>query len=194
MADQYNSFEELATHETEGVDYRLSLIDRQASIVIIAPHGGYIESGTSEISVAIASDEYSLYCFEGLKPARPHGDLHIESSFFDEPNALRLAASAEVVVGVHGRRDRDDPQTVWVGGRDEHLRYAITKELAQAGFSAIAEGHSFLGVGHNNICNRGKNGAGVQLEIPKALRTRIQKDSSLLRTFAMAVRNALSQR
>lgn len=191
MADKYKNFADLAAHEVKGVDYQILPIEKQTPIAVVAPHGGHIEPGTSEVAATIAGNEYSLYCFEGLTPGRPHRDLHIESSSFDELNGLRIATSAEVVVGVHGRCDREDPDTVWLGGLDEHLRDAIEQELKQAGFRAQTTGHHLQARNSNNICNRGKTGAGVQLEIPKALRVKLRQDSSLLNTFATAVRNAL---
>jgi phage replication-related protein YjqB (UPF0714/DUF867 family) len=53
-------------------------------VAIIAPHGGKIEPGTSEIAAAIAGDDYSLYRFQGLRD-RPREELHITSAKFDEP-------------------------------------------------------------------------------------------------------------
>jgi phage replication-related protein YjqB (UPF0714/DUF867 family) len=53
-------------------------------VAVIAPHGGGIEPGTSELATAIAGDDFSLYLFEGLKSAG-NGELHITSTNFDEP-------------------------------------------------------------------------------------------------------------
>jgi phage replication-related protein YjqB (UPF0714/DUF867 family) len=78
--DKYRSFAELRESECEGIDFRICITDRAEPVAIIAPHGGKIESGTSEIATAIAGDCYSLYCFEGLRP-RPHSDLHIIDEF-----------------------------------------------------------------------------------------------------------------
>ena len=65
---KYASFAELALHEADGRDFRVVRIDRPGSTVaILAPHGGRIEAGTSEIAELIAGTEHSLFCFEGLK-------------------------------------------------------------------------------------------------------------------------------
>jgi phage replication-related protein YjqB (UPF0714/DUF867 family) len=65
--DRYKNYEELCQHEQEGVDYRTCNQPRPAAVAIIAPHGGKIEPGTSEIAKAIAGSDYNLYLFEGIK-------------------------------------------------------------------------------------------------------------------------------
>ena len=54
VPDKYASFALLAEAETEGTDYRIHTAPQPSPIVIIAPHGGAIEPGTSEIAAAIA--------------------------------------------------------------------------------------------------------------------------------------------
>lgn len=194
MADRYQSFAALAADETFGVHYRVCLADRSTPVVVLAPHGGLIEPGSSQIAGAIALEDYSVYYFEGLCPGRPHGDLHITSGRFDEPRALKLVETAETAVAVHGRLDRGDPKTVWMGGRDLALRNAITSSLNASGFPAATDGHPLLGLEITNICNRGTRGAGVQLEIPRTLRDRLVNDLADLQLFAGAVRKALANR
>jgi len=116
--DKYATFADLAAHERAGVDYRVAALARGARALIAAPHGGSIEPGTSEIAIAIAGTNLSLYLFEGLQ-GRRQGELHITSSRFDEPNFRDLAATADVVVAIHGRRDRLDPETVWAGALED---------------------------------------------------------------------------
>ncbi|TIQ03828.1 poly-gamma-glutamate hydrolase family protein [Mesorhizobium sp.] len=189
--DKYRSYSALAAGEAEGVDYRRRFTERPSSALIAAPHGGTIEPGTSEIAAAIATGDLSLYCFEGLIPNRPHTDLHIESHLFDEPEGLRLAAIADFVVTVHGRRDRGDAQTVWLGGLDHQLRDAVATSLQKAGFRTLATGHDLPGEEQNNICNRGHRGGGIQLEIPRTLRDALTADAQALTKFAAAVRAAI---
>ena len=45
---RYRSFEELKVHEVQGEDYEINHISRDSPFAIMAPHGGYIEPGTSE--------------------------------------------------------------------------------------------------------------------------------------------------
>jgi phage replication-related protein YjqB (UPF0714/DUF867 family) len=194
MADRYDCFAALAASETPNVHYRIGLADRGTPVVILAPHGGSIEPGSSEIALAIARSDYSFYAFEGLRPDGTHGDLHIASSLFDEPQALKLVAAAETAIAIHGRRDRSDRHTVWMGGADIALRNAIAASLQAFGFPAAVDGHSLPGRMPTNICNRGSRRAGVQLELPGTLRDRLVRDETALDRFADAVRAVLTTR
>src|SRR5262249_48432127 len=116
---------------------------------------------------------------------------HITSHRFDEPNALRLAGAAEVAIAFHGRQDRGNPSSIWLGGKATALRDAIANSLSQGGFEvAIAEGE--LEAKHpSNICNRTRSGTGVQLELPRSLRKQLVSNASLLSSFCAAVRTAI---
>ena len=189
MPDRYRSFAELAKAEPTDA-YRIISEKRATRIAILAPHGGKIEPGTSEIAIAIARDEFSFYCFEGLKQDN-NRDLHITSRNFDEPQALQLLSTTEVALAIHGRSDGNDPATVHVGGRAIRLRDAIIESLRNARFrSEVAEGH-LAGCDQDNICNRGTTGRGVQLEIPRALRDELVIDDAKMNLFCDAVRNAM---
>ena len=189
--DKYGSFDELRNREREGVDFSILVMPRETSAAIIAPHGGMIEPGTSDIAVAIAGNDYGLYCFEGLRD-RPHGDLHITSANFREPKCVELVAGCDLVVAVHGL-DGKERQLVEVGGLDTDLRDAICKCLQAAGFSAevVASG-ALAGLSPANICNRGARRRGVQLEITRGLREVLRASSQRLAAFAHAVRLAIS--
>src|SRR5215471_18326011 len=89
MADTYDNFEALAQHERSGVDYGVVVRRAQAAFAIVAPHGGGIEPGTSEIADGIARTRCSFYSFEGLK-REGNRVLHITSTHFDEPMCLLL--------------------------------------------------------------------------------------------------------
>lgn len=95
------------------------------------------------------------------------------------------------MIAIHGRRDADDAEVVWLGGRDTILRQAVAGALLQHGFAARVETDALAGAHRDNICNRGATGAGVQLELPRTLRDRLRNDEILLRDFASAVRSAL---
>jgi phage replication-related protein YjqB (UPF0714/DUF867 family) len=193
MADTYKNFEALKAGEAEEIDYRIRFENRGTPVVVLAPHGGSIEPGSSQIAMAIAREDYSFYCFEGLGPDH-YGDLHITSDHFDEPRAVKLVTAAETAIAIHGRRDRDDQATVWLGGRDTKLRDAVASSLRASQFKAATEGHPLTGRKSANICNRGTTGAGVQLELPRALRDRLVRDQAEMRTFACAVRTPLAAR
>lgn len=192
MGDCYQCFADLAAGESLGIDYQLVIRDRGSTYAAIAPHGGYIEPGTSELGAAIAADDHSFYAFEGLRRGRPHRDLHITSHRFDEPLCVALVGSCKSVIAVHGRADGRDLST-WVGGRDEALRLAIAAGLQKAGFEAQIAVGALAGNSGANICNRTANGAGVQLELPRTLRGRLLKDEKQMAAYSGAIRACLVQ-
>jgi phage replication-related protein YjqB (UPF0714/DUF867 family) len=193
--DRYDSFSALQEHEVEGVDYRIRIEDRLSPVTIIVPHGGFIEPATSEVAFEIAAESFSFYCFEGLAADRSHHDLHITSAHFDEPMALGLVSGSQIVVAIHGRLDRGDPETSWVGGLDTALRDPIVQSLRESGFAAIARarGEALAGTAAGNICNRGRRRAGVQLEIPRSVRDALMTDAEQLEQYAGAIRHAIEE-
>ncbi len=165
---EYRNFSELAAHEQEGRDYKRVVWARASEVVIIAPHGGNIEPGTSEIARALAGEEFSLYCFEGLKITN-NRPLHITSARFDEPLCVKLVTGANLVVAVHGCRGRD--KIAYVGGLNQPLKGQVIQALQRVGFLAEEDDTSrHAGRHKRNICNRGRSRRGLQLEITTALR------------------------
>jgi len=192
-ADRYRNFADLSASETEGKDYRIALVDRASEAVIIAPHGGTIEPMTSELARMIAADEYSYYCFEGVQVGR-QGELHITSDRFDEPNGRDLVSRARFAVALHGRKDRDDPETTWLGSRDGQLIAAAQEALSAAGFGAVLMAGNLEGKAPRNICNGGTSGAGLQLELPRTLRDRLRDDPAESMRYVDAARSAIGWR
>ena len=92
-ADHYPNFKELAANEKEGVDYRVEVADRHSPVVVIAIHGGGIESGSEAVARQIAGEDWSKYIFMATKP-KGNRVLHITSTHFDDPRALALVRSA----------------------------------------------------------------------------------------------------
>ena len=167
--DQYPNFATLARSETKGSDYRIELAEVvSSSVAVIAPHGGSIERRTSEIARAIAGDDFNCYLFEGLDPAGSFETLHITSHRFDEPKCLELLTRCDTVLAVHGASG--DQQGVMLGGLDSDLRSQMASALTNAGIDVHSEGHNFPGTHPRNICNRGRRGKGVQLELTDGLR------------------------
>jgi phage replication-related protein YjqB (UPF0714/DUF867 family) len=184
----YMSFKELVHREVEDQDYRIRIELRDPRVLIMAPHGGKIEPTTAEIAAAIAEDNYSFYCFEGLKTdSRP---LHIESHLFDEPRALQVVQKADVVITIHGQIDQKE-EFVMVGGLNDSLRSEITRELEGVGFQTRVPTERLMGTDSQNICNRGKLRQGVQLEVSRKVRDLLKTNLELLRVFAEAVRKAI---
>jgi phage replication-related protein YjqB (UPF0714/DUF867 family) len=192
MVDRYPDFAALAAGEHEGHDYRLVVEDRHTDVAVIAPHGGWIEPATSDLARATAGDDYSLYCFEGLRPRRPHGDLHITSERFDEPLGRKLVRSSAIVVAIHGRAGTADEVT-WLGGLDDPLVALLREALNGVGFASLVATGNLAGRAPGNICNDGMRRMGAQLELPRGLRDSLRADPERLARYAAAVRAAIAE-
>lgn len=167
--DKYNNFEQLSQHEEEDEDYQISFEERDSDVLMIAIHGGGIEAGTTELAQYIANENgFSYYSFEGIK-AKGNAELHITSTAFDEPQALKLTENSEMTVSFHGYDNKEEKHT-YIGGRDENLLEEIEKELKDAGFSVSEAPKHMDGKEADNIANRNANEKGVQLEISTAQR------------------------
>ena len=169
MADKYPNFATLALTERSGIDYRVLVRRERPFFAIIAPHGGGIEPGTSEIADAIAG-KFSFYAFDGLKSS---GNLclHITSTRFDEPMRLNILDHSGVIVTIHGEESDEDGEGVFLGGLDIALGAAIRTALTEKGFDVREhQDPNLQGRDPKNICNRGTSCAGVQLELSRAVR------------------------
>jgi phage replication-related protein YjqB (UPF0714/DUF867 family) len=198
MPDKYSNFKQLTENETQDKDYKIQLKVRDHRVTVIAPHGGGIEPGTSEIAEAIAGEDLSLYLFEGVKKAG-NSDLHITSTSFDEPSCIKLVAAAPAVIAIHGE---DSPEAiVFLGGLDEKLGGRLNRSLKKAGFNVKVHERTDLQGRHKaNVCNRTADGSGVQLELSEGLRASFfesltpksgrQKKTEEFRRFVAAVREA----
>ena len=186
LADSFRSFDDLARLHTEGVDYAIHVREsRETGVAVIAPHGGRIEGGTSAAARHIAGDDHGLYLFEGLRVQNDNFDrLHLTSHCFDEPRCLALISGCDTVIAVHGYA-APGPD-VLLGGRDLRLREALARSLAARGLEVATEGHAYPGTDPRNVCNRGRSGQGVQLELSAKLRRAHAWDA-----VAMAVRAVL---
>ena len=196
---QYSNFEELQGAEREGEDYRVVIYEHDtSSTVVIAPHGGGIELGTSEIALSIAADDLSVALFEGTK-LEGNRKLHITSTNFDEPKCLALVQTAQDVIVIHG--ERSNGKAVYLGGADNQLGAFIRTSLEADGFQ-VKEHHNPMlqGAASNNICNRGIKKMGVQLELTAGLRrtffeslteTGRRHPTENLNKFSKAVREGL---
>lgn len=189
LAKNFRSFADLATAYDEGADYLITRVPRPASTVgIVAPHGGRIEAHTSEIAAAIAGAEFSLYAFEGIRSKGNYAALHLTSHHFDEPGCLELLATCDYVVAIHGCKV--EGEVVLVGGLDNDLAAELGAAMTKAGLECYLDGHEFPGTHANNICNRGRRGLGVQLELSAALR----ESPPHRRKLVVAVRDVLLRR
>ena len=185
----YRCYADLTRAQVEGADFNIC-VQRQpeSAVAILAPHGGAIEAGTSEIARAVAGSEFNLYLFEGIRPSGNYAALHLTSHCFDEPRCLALLSACDHVVTIHGCRG-DTPRAL-LGGLDLGLRKLISDAIAAVGIEAHLLGHPYRAVHPRNICNRGRRGAGVQIELTSALRMRKSQRGivSAIRTVLQSLR------
>ena len=185
FAKDFRSFADLAEAFTRDQDYRIVQRARPGSLtMVLAPHGGSIEAFTSDIARGIAGEEYGLYLFEGLLRAGNFASLHLPSERFDEPGCLQMLADCDRVVSVHGCSVAGE--AVFIGGRDRALGDAVAARLRAEGIVCQDAAEKLAGQDPRNICNRGRTGQGVQLEVSLELRR-----SPRRKFLVTAVRQAL---
>jgi phage replication-related protein YjqB (UPF0714/DUF867 family) len=185
----------------EGVDYArrhrrherfddtLARTDDVPRTTILAPHGGGIEPGTSELCLAVAGYHpanlpqippagvtYDYWMFEGLRELG-NAALHVRSTGCDDGVAVSLCAGSLNALALHGFRPEppdfsDDDQVVLVGGGNTILQGYLLEGLRNADFDARDAGqHGELdGNAKCNIVNRTLLGIGAQLELSTPLR------------------------
>jgi phage replication-related protein YjqB (UPF0714/DUF867 family) len=168
---KYGCYAELECSESKGCDYQIHIRKGTSGIALMAIHGGEIEPGTLEIAGSAAGDEHSFYAFEGTKEGR-NSDLHLRSDSFDEPVGVSMAQGADVVVTIHGCEE--DIEVIYLGGLHKKLKWLIQRNFSLCGFYVPAQVRPGLaGTNPLNICNRGRTGKGVQIEISRGLRRKM---------------------
>jgi len=165
---QYTTFTALSQAETASQDYEINAHVRSSGIAVIAIHGGNLQPGTTQIAKAVAGNIHSFYSFVSLKPEIDQ-TLYIPSTQFDEATALDIVGRAQTVLSIHGCQG--ETEFIKVGGLDRDGLERIKTELAAAGFSVSDDETG--GTNPDNLCNRGRNRRGVQLEISRRLRRRL---------------------
>lgn len=123
-----------------------------SSIAVIAPHGGRIEQGASDVARAIAGADLNLYLFEGIRPAGNYAALHLTSHKLDEPRCVELLSNCDHVVAIHGCRGEE--QQVLVGGLDGPLKARVAQAIAELGVDTRSQCHRFPAIEPRNIFNR----------------------------------------
>jgi phage replication-related protein YjqB (UPF0714/DUF867 family) len=161
-ADFYDSLEELNQHLQRDKHFRLRICDRLRPITIIAPHGGFIEAGTSDIAEAIAGSEHNLFDFQGLRRQQAW-QLHITSVKFRHPHLVDMLSRSQMSVSVHSMGTQGGGK-ILIGGLNGKFKERIYRELAQAGFPVTTKARRYRGVHPQNIVNLAQN-QGVQIEL-----------------------------
>jgi len=179
---EYDSFEDLKKKITSN-HYTIEHVYTGSHISVIAPHGGCIEEGTTELAKMIAETEYNFYSFVGI--GREETDLHITSHKFNEPTCIKLVEQSHTVISIHGCPGMDEK--IYVGGRDAKLKKKVSKKLSLKGFKVYTEGHIYPGTHPENVCNLGLRKKGLQLEFTQGIR----KNQEHLRTISKVVHQVL---
>ncbi len=194
-----------------GRDYRVAFGDaRIEECLLIAPHGGGIEPGTSEILRAVADlGGWAWYEFAGFLKRGNKESLHIASVAFDEPTLLSLMPRTAFVLAIHGTGE-DGQAVVYVGGRWKAGRELVTNSINGAtphhGIHAldateVESAKHLCGLDDASVTNRGRLGEGVQVEFsrtardllfpPNASREARGRRSSRLRSLARCLHHAV---
>ena len=164
------------SHQVEDTDYKIHVrANAQSSIAVIAPHGDGIERYTSEIASEIAGEDFNLYMFEGIRLSENYTALHLSSYRFDELQCLELLTGCDHVVAIHGCGG--EAQQALVGGLDAGLKAVVAQPIATLGIKTLLVDHPFLAVDPMNICNQGRPGVGVQIEMTMPLRRQGPRDA-----------------
>jgi phage replication-related protein YjqB (UPF0714/DUF867 family) len=194
----YKSFAEMTKVEREHLDFERKAARRWSRYAIIAPHGGGIEPGTTELVRAIAGWTHSFYTFDGIKPSG-NELLHITSTLFDEPKCIALLGNADIAIAIHGCEGRD--AVVQIGGLHLELGGRMMEALNAAGIKAVQADENLAGLQPENICNRARSGKGVQMELSTGLRRSMfaglsrqdrLRSKPIFKTFANTVRAVLA--
>ncbi|MBI4533917.1 MAG: poly-gamma-glutamate hydrolase family protein [Candidatus Melainabacteria bacterium] len=164
-ADKYPDLESVKRHVSPD-DFRIRLLDRGSWALVIAPHGGYIEPGTSAIARAIAGRSYSLFDFQGLREDIAP-DMHVTATRFRDPGLSCLLGFADVAVSVHGMGTAGHT-TIWLGGLNISLKQLVRFNLEKAGFVVNPDSPRYRGESRYNIVNMARC-CGVQLEFSDEL-------------------------
>lgn len=174
-AEHYRGYADLANAQIEGTDFKIHVRPvAHSPIAVIAPHGGSIEQYTSDVAMAVADQDFNLYLFEGIRPSGNYAALHLTSHRFDEPQCLALLSTCDHVVAIHGCGGQK--HQVLVGGLDEPLKAALADAISRHGIDTQVKGHRFPATDPMNICNSGRRGVGVQIELSLPLRLHAARD------------------
>ena len=134
ISRNFRGYSDLAKAQQEGRHYRIIARRHPGSrVAVIAPHGGAIESLTSEVAVGIAKDTFSLYLLEGIRSQHNYHALHLTSHKFDERRCLELLADSDWVIALHGCKGVRSEALL--GGLDRELLMHVGHALEEAGIS-----------------------------------------------------------
>ncbi len=166
MADKYPILLAVKERFAAGKDYRICSRDRGSWATIVAPHGGYIEAGTSAIARSIAGKTYNHFDFQALRPESAR-DLHVTATRFRDPVLSRLLESSLTAVSVHGMGTCSS-EVLWLGGLNVELKELALVTLKERGIAVVSDSPKYRGESPANIVNLPRL-KGVQLELSDEL-------------------------
>jgi phage replication-related protein YjqB (UPF0714/DUF867 family) len=180
LAEPRSYAEILGSGHILGRDFRVAFGDGKIDLcLLVAPHGGGIEPGSSEIMRAVAHlGGWAWYEFAGFLRQGNKQALHVASTDFDEPTLKGMLPQAGFVVAFHGASESQEP-LVYIGGKwklgRQTVAEAINASFEEHGIRAAdATEHGsaahLRGLDDSSITNRGKRMEGVQLEFTRAAR------------------------
>jgi phage replication-related protein YjqB (UPF0714/DUF867 family) len=211
MSRSYQEF--LRSGYVPGRDFRVTYGDnRIEQCLLIAPRGGGIAPGSSEIMRAVAeAGGWAWYEFAGFLRQGNRAGFQVASADFDEPTLLGLLPRTAFATVFHGSGPAGDP-LVYVGGLWTEGREIVVASMNRAfekhGIRALDAAQSRVseilqGSGARDLANRGKLRAGVQLEFsrearnllfpPDASREARGRRSARLRHLARCLHQAIEQ-
>lgn len=180
MAEPSSYAEILKRGHVPGRDFRIAFGDNKIDLcLLIAPHGGGIEPGSSEILRAVAeAGGWAWYEFAGFLRQGNKEALHISSIRFDEPTLRSMLPQSGFVVAFHGASESAEA-IVYVGGKWKLGRQTVIQSINGAlrkhGIRAVdatetaATAH-LSGLDDSDITNLGRRAEGVQLEFTRGAR------------------------
>lgn len=194
-------------------DFRVAFGDSKIELcLLIAPHGGGIEPGSSEIMRMVAEvGGWAWYELAGFLRKGNNDALHISSTNFDEPTLKRVLPQAGFVIAFHGASESREP-IVYVGGKWKLGRRTVIESIngtvRKHGIQAVdamdhATAEHLRGSDDSNITNLGKRSEGIQLEFsrearnllfpPDSSREARGRRSAKLRPLATSIDAAIKQ-
>lgn len=170
-------------HQWQQIIEEQSTDNAETQKIVMAIHGGGIETGTSEIALATAGFNpatlmpsadglglHDFWLFEGLLP-KENGRLHVTASNYNDPIATELVQNARRCISLHGCTDRQAHGRIQLGGLDFELRDIVLEELTAAHIDAeITHDRVLDGSLPDNIANKTRIGGCAQLEMGTSFR------------------------
>jgi phage replication-related protein YjqB (UPF0714/DUF867 family) len=213
VAEPRNYAEILKNGYVNGRDFRVAFGDSKIEVcLLIAPHGGGIEPGSSEIMRTVAeAGGWAWYEFAGFLRKGNKDILHMASTDFDEPTLKSMLPQAGFVIAFHGASESAEP-IVYVGGKWELGRRTVMASMngsfSEHGIRSVdaidgASAEHLRGLDDLNIVNLGKRAEGIQLEFsrgardllfpPDSSREARGRRSAKLRPLAASIHAAIKQ-